>query len=289
MFKELIKKLLIRYVYQDWNIAIADISEDLSPANIRWMQHSYRDRWFADPFIIGEDSGTYTILVEEYVHSLGRGRLARLTVDKKDCRLLRNETILEIPTHLSFPNPIKVNGELYIYPENSATGKTTYYRYGHELRAEGILLEESLADAVVFEHEGRYYLMATIGPECNGNHLRVYGSEKAFGPYREIQTISFGDNIARRAGNVFIHKGMTISPAQVCNNDYGEGISLQCLSISQGKLELREIKRMYPSSKEYPEGFHTYNVFGGKVVIDGYRYGSRLLHKLYFRFRTRNI
>ncbi len=32
-------------------------------------------------------------------------------------------------------------------------------------------------------------------------------------------------------------------------------------------------------------GFHTYNVLGNKVVIDGYRYGSELIHDLYFDLR----
>lgn len=40
-----------------------------------------------------------------------------------------------------------------------------------------------------------------------------------------------------------------------------------------------------PPTKMYSEGFHTFNVFGDKVVIDGYRYGSKFLHDLYFKIR----
>ena len=32
-------------------------------------------------------------------------------------------------------------------------------------------------------------------------------------------------------------------------------------------------------------GFHTYNVWENMVVIDGYKYGSEIIHDLYFKLR----
>lgn len=282
----IIKKILQKYVYQDWNIAIAERNDDLSLKNIRWMKHSYNDRWFADPFIIDDTEDDYIILVEEYMHTTRLGRLARLTVSKKDCALLKNETILDMKTHLSFPNPIMVNGDIYIYPENGASGNTKYYAYGKELKLEGVLSEHPLADATITKIKGQYYIFATLGEECNGNNLRVYKSNAPLSGYTECQQIRFHDNTARRAGNVFEWNGQLISPAQVCNNDYGEGVSLQVLEENDGQTSLKEIKRMMPPTKDYPEGFHTYNVYKDNVVvIDGYRYGSKFLHNLYFKIR----
>lgn len=282
----IIRKILQRYVLQDWNIAIAKRNDDLSLKNIRWMKHNYNDRWFADPFIIDDTGDAYIILVEEYMHATRIGRLARLTVSKKDCCLLKNETILDIETHLSFPNPIIVDGKVYIYPENGAAGNTKYYAYGKNLKQEGVCSEFPLADATIVEIKGRYYILATVGEECNGNNLRVYKSNAPLSGYMECQQIRFYDNIARRAGNVFEWKGQLISPAQVCNNYYGEGVSLQALEENNGQISLKEIKRMMPPTKDYPEGFHTYNVYKDNVVvIDGYRYGSKFLHNLYFKIR----
>ncbi len=282
----IIRKFLIRYVYQDWNIAIADVAEDLSPANIKWMKHDYKDRWFADPFIISENKDTYIILAEECIHDTQKGRLARLTVTKNECRLINNETILELPTHLSFPNPTQVDDKLYIYPENAAGGDTKYYRYGKGLEECGILSELPLADAVIAEIGGSFYLFATIGKRCNGNILEVFKSDSPLSGYSKFTEITFHDNIARRAGNIFKWEDKIISPAQICDADYGEGVSLQTVSMDNGNLVFKEVKRMYPLTKDYPEGFHTYNVFGNKVVIDGYRYGSKLLHNLYFKIRN---
>ena len=282
----IIKRILQKYVYQDWNIAIAERNDDLSLKNIRWMKHNYKDRWFADPFIIDDTEDAYIVLVEEYMHATRLGRLARLTVSKKDCCLLKNETILDIETHLSFPNPIIVDGKVYVYPENGAAGNTKYYAYDKKLKSEGVLSELPLADATIVEIKGQYYILATLGEECNGNNLRVYKSNTPLSGYVECQRIRFYDNIARRAGNVFEWKGQLISPAQVCNNDYGEGVSLQVLAENDGQISLKEIKRMMPPTMDYPEGFHSYNVYKDNVVvIDGYRYGSKFLHNLYFKIR----
>lgn len=190
------------------------------------------------------------------------------------------------PKHAAGNTICNVGGKLYVYPENAAAGNTQYYTYGKRLENPEILSELPLADPSIFQLEGKYYMFATLTEECNGNRLRIYQSSNPLRGYKEIQQIRFHDNIARRAGNVFEWNGHLISPAQVCNNDYGEGVSLQLLEVNDGKISLKEIKRMMPPTKEYPEGFHTYNVYKNNVVvIDGYRYGCKFLHDWYFKIR----
>ena len=142
-----------------------------------------------------------------------------------------------------------------------------------------------LADATIFKYEDSFYMLFTIGENCNGNILQIYRSNQPLSGYISHQEIKFDDNIARRAGNIFTWKGHLISPAQVCSHNYGEGVSFQEISFTGDKIQLNEIKRLYPPTKMYSEGFHTFNVFGDKVVIDGYRYGSKFLHDLYFKIR----
>ncbi len=287
MLKRFLNKFLTYYVYRDWNIAIADISEDLDPVNVKWMKHNYRDRWFADPFVISETDDCYIVLVEECMHASGRGRIARLHVTKDTCELVKNETILDLPTHLSFPNFVINQTTTYLYPENASAGNTRYYRYGDVLDCCGIMTDEPLADAVMVEHQNEYYILATKGGDCNGSVLLIYHSLNQWKGYKKVQEVRFDDNIARRAGNVFEHNGCLISPAQVNNVDYGEGLSLQYLNIKRDRISLKEFKRIKPLHGKYSDGLHTYNVFGNrKVVIDGYRYRSHLLHKLYVKFRN---
>jgi len=285
VMRGLIRRFLFKYIYQQWNIAIADIGEQFIPKNIKWMKHDYTDRWFADPFIIEETDEYYIVLVEECMRDTQKGRLARLTLSKEDFRLVKNETILDLSTHLSFPNYIDVEGRTYVYPENASSGNTCYYEYGSELHNPKEFSNLPLADAVIFKNADSFYLLYTMGENCNGSRLNVSISKEPLNGYEMFQEVTFNDNIARRAGNVFKWEGRLISPAQVCNQNYGEGVSLQDLTFEHGKINLKEITRMPPPSRDYPKGFHTYNVHGDKVIIDGYRYGSNLLHSIYFSIR----
>lgn len=277
MLKRLLNTFFAIYYREWWNIAICDIGEDLTPQNIHWVKPTYKDRWFADPFIISDDTDSYKVLVEEYFVPARKGRLARLTISKDNYEILENETILDLPTHLSFPNFMKVNGDYIVYPENSKSGSLSYYSYGKSLESGKILINQPLTDAVIFKQGEDYYLLATSLSTCNGNVCEVFKSSSSLSGYKLFQKIEFSDNIARGAGNVFVYEGRIIRPAQVCNNAYGEGLCFQELTIIDGKVNLKEIKRLKPLTREYPNGFHTYNVYGNKVIIDGYRYRSPLL------------
>ena len=237
----------------------------------------------------GNEKEAYIILVEELIRDERKGRLARLTVDIEDCRLLKNETILDLPTHLSFPNLIIVDEKTYIYPENGASGHTTYYEYDTILRSPRLLSNLPMKDAVIYRHEDKSYLLYTLEKDCNGNVLHVAVADNAFDEYKPIQEITFADNVARRAGNVFQWKGRLISPAQVNNNRYGEGISFQEIAIENGLVSLREIKRIFPSWNEYDKAFHTYNVLGNKVVIDGVRISWPKISRIYRKLRKYGI
>ena len=176
-----------------------------------------------------------------------------------------------------------------MYPENGRSGKTNYYKFDVPLKCVGELSPLPLADAVIQEIGGNYYLFFTLGSECNGNRLLVHVSKNPFGPYEPKQEIVFQDNVARRAGRMFKSGDRLISPAQICNNSYGEGLCLQDVVLDGDLLEFQEIQRIYPTSKEYPSGLHTYNVFDSHVVIDGYRYKHPLLSKIYFGLRGGGI
>jgi hypothetical protein len=203
IIKSFINKILFNYIHQQWNIAIADFSDNFIPCNIRWMKHTYHDRWFADPFIVNEDEKYYIVLVEEYMRDSKKGRIAKLTVEKENFRLIENETILDIDTHLSFPNPITLD-KRYVFPENSQYGKLQCYFFNNKrLEKTNIIVDMPLADAIIFEYKNIWYLLATIGKKCNGNILSVFKSNLPLENYHLIQQIEFKDNIARRAGNGF--------------------------------------------------------------------------------------
>ena len=48
---------------------------------------------------------------------------------------------------------------------------------------------------------------------------------------------------------------------------------------------MSEIKRLKAKQITKMTGFHTYNTFGKKVIIDGYSYGNEFIHDIYFDIR----
>ncbi len=71
-----------------WNVGVVESSiggifDNPRNMKIRWVQHNYRDRYFADPFLHDQDQKFYYFLVEEYIFCEAKGRISRLTVDKK--------------------------------------------------------------------------------------------------------------------------------------------------------------------------------------------------------------
>ena len=288
--KSLLKEYQSRLIDARWNIGIAETNDDLTIRNIRYIKHNHKfnESWFADPFVIEETDRDYIILAEEMLVDKSRGRIVRLTVNKTDMELSDFDVLLDLDTHLSFPNYIKTEDGVFIYPENGASGELSFYRYGKTLEKCGKVLEEAVFDSTIFSVEGSYYLLATEVANPNGNVLSVFVSGKPLSGYRKIQEISFSDNIARRAGNVFMNRGRLISPAQVCNKYYGEGLSFQEITVKDGRLSLEETKRMFPQGKMLSPGFHTWNflpVSRNKVVVDGYRFGSKFFHDFYFKIR----
>ena len=288
--KSFLKEYQSRLIDARWNIGIAETDDGLTIRNVRYVRHNHKfnESWFADPFVIEETDNDYIILAEEMLVDKSRGRIVRLTVNKTDMGLSDFEVLLDLDTHLSFPNFIKTEEGVFLYPENGASGELSFYRYGKTLEKCGTVLSEAVFDSTIFCFDGYCYLLATEAANPNGNILSVFRSSSPLSGYEKTQEISFSDNIARRAGNVFMNRGRLISPAQVCNKYYGEGLSFQEITVKDGLLSLKETKRVLPRGKMLSPGFHTWNCLPlsrNKVVVDGYRFGSRLFHDFYFKLR----
>lgn len=285
--RSFLKRIQSDLIDARWNIGFAEVDNDLNLRNIRYLKHNFRftESWFADPFVIEETDSEYIVLAEE-MQVNKKGRIVRLIVRKSDFLLLDCQVLLDLDTHLSFPNFIKTQDGIFLYPENGASGQLTFYKYGETLEKVSQLQNTEVYDSTIFFLDGFYWLLCTQEPNPNGNILSVFSSKEPISGYQKIQEIEFPDNIARRAGNVFCWKENLISPAQVCNKYYGEGISLQQITVEGNKLSLKEIKRIYPKGRMLSPGFHTWNYLPktkNTVVIDGYRFGWKFFHDLFFK------
>lgn len=251
-----------------WDLALVD-----DEWNFHFIRIPYRDRWFADPFILDVTEDEIVLLVEEYSYVLKRGRIARLSICRKTLELKNMEIVLDLPTHLSFPAILRKDGQVFVYPENSESGMCSLYNYNDKLRKmtmESVLSKEPLTDAVITGIGGGDLMLSTRLPEQNGKQLGIY--KRVDGEYKLAQTIVFDDYVGRNAGDTFIRGGVVYRPAQICDGSYGYGlgISFQALDVKDGQLQAREVFRRFPP-KGY-DGMHTYNSYKGIHVVDCRRY-----------------
>lgn len=246
--------------------SIDQIISDRSLGDVRFLKHHYHDRWFADPFILNADSNTISLLVEEYFYSSGKGRIARLTVDRSSFRLIGNEPVLELSTHLSFPFIRRLSGRILIYPESCRSGEWKEYEYNPDSRriiSEKTIVVRPFTDAT-FDHKGR--ILTTELPDPNSDSLSVY--EFTDGSFSQTDKIVFDERIARNAGSVFQCGGRFFRPAQECNNSYGHSVVIQEVQDNDGRLFFTEHCRFPSPHPVLRDGCHTFNVYKDLVVID---------------------
>lgn len=268
------------YVVGYGSVKNVNISTNSTVSDIRWITYKgYKENWVADPYIFSETDSQIDFLVEEWVEKKHKGRLVKISLDKRSHNVKKN-VILDLSTHLSFPSIIREDDNIYICPENAASGKQNIYRFNPTsecLESPVTIIEEPLLDVNIVKIGEAYYAFgirmlacdsADKGDNC---HLRIFKSEKLLGNYKLIQVIDNELAQERGAGALFWHKGKLIRPVQNCKDDYGRNVIFKEITIENGVFKETVLGSLLPS-KRYPEGLHTFNVFGDTFVIDGMGY-----------------
>jgi hypothetical protein len=284
-----IKDYIMRYLKATkYNIGFVegDLQSVLDGAAVKvnWLKHPYKDRWFADPFILEVTNSEIIVLVEEWYDPIQRGRISKLTIDKDTFELKSLKVMIDDGSHMSFPAIERRNKDVYIHPENCVTGKLKTYRYNESkdcFEKEEVLCEEPLTDSVITDMFGQKYMFSTKIPDANGKELGIYSWDSTRCRYSLHDTYFFKENIARMAGNFFKYKDKVYRPGQVCIKSYGDAVSLQQVTCENGVWSFKELRRIYSPHPDLDLGFHTFNVYKDIIVVDavGYR-RARLCHFL---------
>ena len=267
--------LLCRYEIGFLDNTVDDIING-RPLNMKLMKHNFKDRWFADPFILEVTDNTIELLVEEYYYPEQKGRICLYIVDRKDYTLLSSTPVLSLDYHLSFPLIRREGDRVFVIPESGQSKTLIKYEYIREKRKLDYvekIFDGPLADAVPLSINGNKYLFCTTKPDYNGSVLSIMKSKG--NEYKKFQTVDFEDRrIARMAGDFFTYKGDLFRPAQVCQKRYGEAMLLQKVLFDGEKFSF--INKSYYNSphSRWNLGFHTLNMYKGVIVVDclGYRH-----------------
>lgn len=271
-------KLLEYIKATKYNIGFVDGSLESiiegEPIKVNWLKHSYKDRWFADPFILDVTDNEIIVLVEEWYDPIQRGRISKLIIDKSSLCLLELKVMIDEGSHLSFPSIERIGNEIYIYPERAGSFLERY-RYDYEkdsFEKNCRVSELPLTDSVITDLFGQRLLFSTKMPDANGKELGIYSWNNTKKMFVLQEYYHFDENISRMAGNFFVYGGNVYRPAQVCIKSYGDAVSIQEVSNENGKWNFKEVRRIYSPSKDFDLGFHTFNEYKGVVVVDGLGY-----------------
>ena len=258
-----IKETITKY---SWDLAVFDYNKYCIGATsfeYSIIKNPYHDqKWFADPFVLNVNDKEIQLLVEEFDKSIQRGRIARLVIDRNTNIIIDCKIVLDLATHLSFPAIYRVGSDIYVHPENSASGAS--YMYQYDVNSDCLInpvcvLDEPVTDAIIRKDGDRYVMSATCLPIPNGNTLRLYESDKLLGPYTFAKEEAFENNTARMAGLFITKDNRQIRPAQDCNESYGKAVVFYDGHKILSKLSPKGIKYC---------GIHTYNTFKNVGIID---------------------
>lgn len=276
---------------QYWNIGFCEqtpeeLIRDKKLKPVKWLKHSYRDRWFADPFIYKVTESEIVVFVEECPMENPKGIICELVIDRKSMRLKERYVMLDLNTHLSYPAYIHYDRKVYVYPENGASGKLNIYEYDeihHKLINPICILDEVVADSTILEFNGRYYLSATKFPDTQ-EKAYLYDSDSLFGPFKQIGKgpYQISRSCSRQGGNWINVNDRLYRPAQDCAEKYGAALTIMEMSDISMSIHEKPCFHLNPVGIRYNLGLHTLNFLDDVCVIDGYGHYHPLLGRLYY-------
>lgn len=287
----------VRYA-ENWNIGFCEqtptellLKQGLN--KIEWLKHSYKDRWFADPFIYKVTDTEIVVFIEECPIENSKGILCELVVDRKSKVLKERYVLLELDTHLSYPCIIKHEGKTYVYPENGASGQLNLYEYDenhHRLINPITIIEEALVDATIWKQDKVYYMLATKAPNVQ-EKAYLYKSTSLFGKFVQVGELPIQSNrkYSRQGGNWFEVNNKLYRPAQDCVVRYGSALSIMKVDKQMETYKEYLQFQLQPNTKKYQLGLHTLNFHEGICVIDAYGYLYPWLGRVYYSAFSRKV
>lgn len=290
-----------KFYYHTWNIGIIENSitniillNNNTLLSVNWINHNYRDRFFADPFILDYTESEIQILVEEYPYFKKKGVISLLTVDRKNYNLLKRKVILEQPYHMSYPYIQRdSSGELWVAPEASMGG--CLYRYNINLESkilenQEVLLSEPALDSTIIEHDGMYWLFCTKRGFDSNKKLYIYYSNTSKGPWlaHTKNPVVDDSKYARPAGYMVKLNDTIYRFVQKNDISYGETINITKIEeLSTVNYKESFVKQLNCRNSKYSSGFHTINGYKDICVVDGLYKDFAPFRRIWFEFRNK--
>ena len=290
MDKRITDKLYFqRYIIGVCECSIHDIirNKEFNP-DIKWLPTRSFKIFRADPFFVYAHNGYTYILYEEFFLKDDYAGIALLTLDK-NLNEISNKIILDTGSHLSFPFVFSENGKIYVFPEASKSGRLSCYEFNPESESMFFikhLIDLPLVDSAIIKYHDKYWLIGSLSEERNGYELHVFYSDSLLGSYQPHQNnpIRSGLDGIRSAGDFIQVDDCIYRPAQNCENEYGESITINKITqldetkVSEESYMEISINR-HNKLNHNMRTIHTINALGDMIILDGKLYSFAPLYK----------
>jgi len=291
----ILRKYLKKLYYQKWIIGICrenlpDIirNKKFDP-DINWLFKNSSNKIYGDPFFIRSEDGKTEIIMEVLRFEGDYGRLALIVLDE-EFRLSNYKMLLDTKSHLSYPFVFKENGRYFIFPESSKNGRLSCYEYdpvsGRLIFLQDIL-EFPMLDSTIIQKNGKYWIFGVLNDGKAGYEEHVYYSNNLLGPYMShpANPVKRGLDGTRPAGSFIEVDGTIYRPAQNCQKEYGDSITIYEVSeLTETKVTEEpymniELNRRNKHNRGMYK-IHTINYMDNLIVVDGKNWTFSPLHQL---------
>ena len=279
----IMRKYLPKLFIQQWIVGVsranmADIIRKKAfTADIDWIPAENAAMLYADPFLYRSNDGI-AILFEDCSMHDNDGKISVIKTGEGMNRA-HHKVVLDTRSQLSYPFVFSENGDTYLFPEASQSGKLSVYRFDTATANATYLqdiLELPLLDGTIHKHNGTYWLFGTInGPEADSK-LHLFYASSLFGPYKAhpANPVREGIQGSRPAGRIVEVDGQLYRPAQNSMYAYGESITINRIKTLNEQEYAEEVHMVIEIDKKNPRnrkmhGIHTINHIDDVIVVDG--------------------
>lgn len=293
-------KLINKAYYHTWNIGFVEMSAEAivsskeTSIEVHWIKHQYKDRFFADPFILSADDKDIKVLVEEFPYYDKKGVISLLTIDRRDFSLIERKVILKQAYHMSYPFILRDEyGNIkWISPEASMSGNLYRYSYNPDLgklENQALLIDEPLLDSTIVKHNDLFWLFCTKRGENSNRDLYIFYSNTPEGPWTPHikNPVISNAALARPAGYIVEIEGTLYRVIQKCDKHYGEAVNVSRITVlNKNDFQEEFVKELRAQKDDYSYCFHTINGFKDLCVVDGVKVEFHPLRRIWYEFRN---
>lgn len=267
------------------NAPLAEIlaKGSLSSYPVSWLPEAGSFRFLADPFGFWHQGILYCF-AEYYDYRTRKGIIKVFVLDDK-FQVLEQREVLSESWHLSYPQVIEENDEIYMLPEGYKSGKLTLYRAKNFPWEWEIVPQFSFPiaaiDATLLKISGKWWMFyAPPAPSfARTGALMVAYSDTLLGPWKELAPgpLHTGKGNSRMGGTAFYLKDQLFLPTQNCLETYGGSLQFirTTLPLTPESRFVNDIHLMPPDYyKPFIDGIHTLSSAGNVTFIDA-KYISR--------------